>query len=201
MFGAFVSHASLKSPLPGAFAVSNSSFVPSTLVCRRPVNFQSGARQDRRSRLQHHVLTLCSSLSTTPQPDPVSAAAGNGASVPSNTAAPIKQSSLSVVREILDGAYHLALPLWNGDRKLIANLWTAAAVLLAFMATAYAVMLSMLQRFFWNCLAAKDVTKFSKLLVLYLVAVTVGPVIIGLFTWVKERLSLSCGAKHSPTIY
>lgn len=58
------------------------------------------------------------------------------------------------------------------------------------MATLYAVMISMIQKFFWNSLNAKDVSKFGKLLLLYSIAVVIGPFVLSLFNWVKERLAL-----------
>lgn len=58
------------------------------------------------------------------------------------------------------------------------------------MATLYAVMISMIQKFFWNSLNAKDASKFGKLLLVYAIAVVIGPIVISLFNWVKERLSL-----------
>lgn len=99
-------------------------------------------------------------------------------------------SSLSVLKEILQGVRQLAVPLWNGDKKWMASLWTTATIALALLATLYAVLLSMIQKFFWNCLSAKDTAKFGKLLIFYCLTVAIGPVVIALFEWVKQRLAL-----------
>lgn len=93
-------------------------------------------------------------------------------------------------RDVLNGIYELALPLWGGNRKLVAYLWTASTIILAFATTAHAVLLSMTSRLFWNCLAAKDLSKFGQVLTMYIITVAVGPIAIALFTWVKNRLAL-----------
>lgn len=93
-------------------------------------------------------------------------------------------------QQILQGVHALAQPLWNSDRRNIAILWTLATVILASAVTAYAVLLSLVKKFFWNCLAAKDVSKFGLLLAVYIVTVSIGPFIEALFTWVQARLSL-----------
>lgn len=98
--------------------------------------------------------------------------------------------NLSAFRDIILGVGELAQPLWKGDRKVIAWLWTAALTFFAFSATLYAAALSMLQRTFWNALSAKDLVKFQKLLVLYVIIVIVGPIILSMFEWVKLRLAL-----------
>lgn len=98
--------------------------------------------------------------------------------------------SATPLRDVVRGIKQLSKPLWNGDRRLFAYLWTAATLLLSFAATSYAVLLSMIQRFFWNCLGAKDVSKFKTLLLAYTVAVIVGPIVLSTFSWVKARLAL-----------
>lgn len=92
--------------------------------------------------------------------------------------------------EILQGAWHLSKPLWGGRRRRTAWLWTAATLMLAFGATLYAVVLSMIQKFFWNVLSSKDVASFGRLISLYAAAVVIGPFILALFEWTKERLAL-----------
>ncbi|CAN8069841.1 unnamed protein product [Agarophyton chilense] len=96
----------------------------------------------------------------------------------------------NVLREILVGVRELARPLYGGKLKVTAWLWTAATVLLALAATLYAVMLSMIQRFFWNSLNARDASKFGKLLLVYGIAVVVGPFVISTFNWIQQRLAL-----------
>ncbi len=97
---------------------------------------------------------------------------------------------LSAFRDILSGVGELARPLWRGNRRLVAWLWTSASLLFAFATTLYAAALSLLQRMFWNALSTKDVVKFQKLLVLYVIVVVVGPIVLSLFDWIKERLAL-----------
>lgn len=94
------------------------------------------------------------------------------------------------IRDIVQGVLQLSAPLWNGKRKRIAYMWTVAMVVLSLAATSYAVLLSMIQRFFWNCLGSKDVSKYHRLLMLYIIAVTIGPFVLSLFSWVKARLAL-----------
>lgn len=65
-----------------------------------------------------------------------------------------------------------------------------ATVLLALAATLYAVLLSTVKKFFWNVISQKDVANFGKLLTLYALTVTLGPIVLSLFDWVKDRLSL-----------
>ncbi|KAI0561206.1 ABC transporter type 1 [Gracilaria domingensis] len=96
----------------------------------------------------------------------------------------------NVLREIFVGVRELAEPLYGGERKVTAWLWTAATVILALAATLYAVMLSMIQRFFWNSLNARDASQFGKLLMLYGVAVVIGPIVISVFNWITRRLAL-----------
>lgn len=96
----------------------------------------------------------------------------------------------SPLREILGGVWQLSRPLWGGQRRGLAWLWTVATVMLAFAATLYAVVLSMIQKFFWNTLSSKDVASFGKLISLYGAAVIIGPFILALFEWTKERLAL-----------
>lgn len=100
-------------------------------------------------------------------------------------------SPLGALKDILTGMVELAQPLWGGDRKLIAWLWTLASLLFAFTSTLYAAMLSVIQRTFWNVLNAKEAAKFQKLLAVYFVAVILGPIVIAVFEWLKERLALA----------
>lgn len=102
----------------------------------------------------------------------------------------VQTLSKSPFRDIVRGVKQLSQPLWNGDRKVVAYLWTGAVILLSFGATSYALLLSTIQRFFWNCLGAKDASKFKTLLAIYTTAVIVGPIVLSLFSWVKARLSL-----------
>lgn len=86
--------------------------------------------------------------------------------------------------------FELARPLWRGNRGHVAILWTIAAAVLALLATLYAVMLSMVQKMFWNCLNTKNVSKFQHVLLLYALAVIIGPILLSMFSWVKNRLAL-----------
>lgn len=43
---------------------------------------------------------------------------------------------------------------------------------------------------FWNSLSTKNIPKYKKLMGLYVIAVIVGPILLSLFDWVKERLAL-----------
>lgn len=99
-------------------------------------------------------------------------------------------SRSNALRDILSGVRELSLPLWGGSRAKTAWLWTAAALFLSFATTVYAAALSLLQRMFWNCLNTKDVSKFGKLMILYIAFVVVGPIVLCMFEWVKMRLSL-----------
>ncbi|CDF40294.1 unnamed protein product [Chondrus crispus] len=54
----------------------------------------------------------------------------------------------------------------------------------------YAVVLSAIQKFFWNVLSSKDAASFGRLVAMYGAAVLVGPVVLALFQWAKERLAL-----------
>lgn len=96
----------------------------------------------------------------------------------------------SQFRDIIRGVRQLSQPLWNGDRKVVAYLWTGAVIFFSLAATSYALLLSMIQRFFWNCIGAKDVAKFKTLLIVYATALIIGPIVLALFSWVKARLSL-----------
>lgn len=96
----------------------------------------------------------------------------------------------TALKEILVGVRELAMPLYNGKHKFKAWMWTIATIALALLTTMYAVALSMIQKLFWNCLNTKNVAQFGKLMLLYAVAVTVGPIVISTFKWVQERLAL-----------
>jgi len=85
----------------------------------------------------------------------------------------------------------LAGYFWRGPAKWRAWTWTAITFLFALASSGYAVLLSFLQRMFWNVLQAKDPLRFQKVLVFYLVAVLIGPGVIVLFQWAKERMSLA----------
>jgi len=56
--------------------------------------------------------------------------------------------------------------------------------------TVYAVTLSYTQRTFWTALSEKNAEKFSKLLVIYGFAVIIGPLILALYDWARNTLSL-----------
>lgn len=184
---AFILHSTLSTTSSFSTRFRNvSTFTPKTInspVQRlrfnsRPSQSPSGKR-------------FSASLSAQPSPQqssPYSSGTHNG---------PPKQETVLAIsdnhagwKNVLKGVRQLATPLWGGNRKLIAKLWTAATVFLAFATTAHAVLLSMTSRFFWNCLAAKDKSKFGQLLLMYVLAVALGPIAISLFTWVKERLAL-----------
>lgn len=100
------------------------------------------------------------------------------------------QHASRALREILEGVWQLSRPLFGGRRRAFAWMWTVATVILAFAATLYAVLLSMIQKFFWNVLSSKDTASFGKLMRSYGLAVFIGPIILALFEWTKERLAL-----------
>lgn len=103
---------------------------------------------------------------------------------------PLAQKPWAAFIDILQGVWQLSVPLWTSRRRTIAWLWTAATVLFALGATLYAVLLSNVKKFFWNVIAQKDVANFPKLLAVYGLTVALGPIVLGLFDWVKDRLSL-----------
>lgn len=119
-----------------------------------------------------------------------SAAAAPANGLPPKPAAPPAPTARHPALDILRAVWQLSRPLYTGERRRVAFLWTAATVVLALAATLYAVGLSMIQKFFWNILSAKDVASFGKLLALYSAAVVVGPFVLALFQWTKERLAL-----------
>lgn len=100
------------------------------------------------------------------------------------------QNASRPFREMLGGVWQLSRPLFGGRRRVFAWMWTVATVFLAFAATLYAVLLSMIQKFFWNVLSSKDTASFGKLMASYGAAVVIGPFILALFEWTKERLAL-----------
>lgn len=180
MMPAFISHLATdvwrhrRSSIPGQGL--SSSFAINGLRVASPLKHRT-SRQIEKADPSHIV------ASTAPIPANTSK---NGV----GTGVPTQEKSLGALREILQGVYELSLPLWNGKRKAVAWAWTAATLVLALLATLYAVMLSMIQRFFWNALNARDVSKFGKILQLYALAVITGPIVLSLFEWVKERLAL-----------
>lgn len=64
-------------------------------------------------------------------------------------------------------------------------------MLFALAATMYAVLLSNVKKFFWNVISQKDAANFPKLLAAYGLTVMLGPIALGLFDWVKDRLALA----------
>lgn len=141
-------------------------------------------------------LNLKSSLGAPSQPTK-----GNGAPTDTTTAllktpppksptSSLPQKPWAAFVEILQGVWQLSFPLWTSRRRTIALLWIAATVLFALGATLYAVLLSNVKKFFWNVISQKDVANFPKLLAVYGVTVALGPIVLGLFDWVKDRLSL-----------
>lgn len=100
------------------------------------------------------------------------------------------EAGTSALRDIMSGIGELAQPLWGGERRSVAWLWTAVSLIFAFATTLYSAALSLLQRTFWNALSTRDAVKFQKLMVMYVIAVVVGPIILSLFEWIKRRLSL-----------
>ncbi|KAK4535671.1 hypothetical protein CDCA_CDCA05G1696 [Cyanidium caldarium] len=85
----------------------------------------------------------------------------------------------------------LSVPFWTEpDVRRSAWLWTLGTLLLAFATTLYAVSLSFVQRFFWNALNAKDVPKYRNFLLVYVSALVLGPPLLTLFEWVKQRTVL-----------
>lgn len=178
---AFINHASARplSASRGSLNVPHCSKRPTTST------FTGIALRSRRTRqLPRSVIkaSVAESSSTANQ---------NGAPKPDTSeTSQISPSVITTLREIILAVRQLAIPLWGGDRKTTAWLWTIATVVLAFFATLYTVMLSMVQKFFWNTLSAKDATKFGKLLAFYALTVTIGPIVLSVFDWVKQRLAL-----------
>lgn len=86
----------------------------------------------------------------------------------------------------------LAKPFWagGGDATVNAWTWTIATFSLALFSTLYAVVQSFVQRFFWNALNAKDIVKFNKFLALYVGILLLGPPILVMFDWAKNRMAL-----------
>lgn len=121
-------------------------------------------------------------------PSNVGTQKGNG--LPPSTTTSAKDESSDALRDILLGVRELSKPLWGGNRRGVAWGWTAAALLLSFGTTIYAAAMSIQQRMFWNALNARDLPKFQKLMVFYVMFVIVGPIVLSLFEWVKARLAL-----------
>eukprot|EP00189_Rhodosorus_marinus_P011458 CAMPEP_0184746872 /NCGR_PEP_ID=MMETSP0315-20130426/9365_1 /TAXON_ID=101924 /ORGANISM="Rhodosorus marinus, Strain UTEX LB 2760" /LENGTH=634 /DNA_ID=CAMNT_0027219621 /DNA_START=246 /DNA_END=2150 /DNA_ORIENTATION=- len=84
----------------------------------------------------------------------------------------------------------LAGDFWFGGAAKTAWIWTFIALFLSLVRTVYAVALSFTQRIFWTALSEKNAEKFSKLLIVYGFAVIIGPILLAIYDWAKNVLSL-----------
>lgn len=100
------------------------------------------------------------------------------------------EASGSALRDIMSGIGELAQPLWRGNRGGVAWAWTIGALVFAFGTTLLAAAQSQLLRTFWNSLSSRDYPQFKRLMVMYVGAVVLGPIVISLFEWIKRRLAL-----------
>jgi putative ATP-binding cassette transporter len=85
----------------------------------------------------------------------------------------------------------LAAPFWQGENRNSAILWATGTLLLSLFSTAYAVTISFVNKFFWNALSAKDVPKYNKFLLIYIVCLSLGPPFLVLYDWFKARMALA----------
>ena len=85
----------------------------------------------------------------------------------------------------------LAAPFWQGERRSSAIMWSAGTLLLSLFSTAYAVAISFVNKFFWNALSAKDLPKYNKFLLIYILALSLGPPFLVLYDWFKSRMALA----------
>eukprot|EP00871_Galdieria_phlegrea_P005845 jgi/Galph1/748/GphlegSOOS_G5473.1 len=103
----------------------------------------------------------------------------------------LKQMHLADLLPFMKRLFRLVKPFWTEEEKTKAWLWSLVTITLALATTLYAALLSFIQRFFWSALSAKDLTKFRRMMWIYLVAVIIGPPILVLFDWTKSRMSLA----------
>lgn len=134
-----------------------------------------------------HRLRAATTLSTTATNSATSSTAPSSSSFSSSLPERLK-SRLSRAFAVVQRLVELSRPFWTerGSRRG-AWLWTCFTLLLAFATTLYAVSLSFIQKFFWNALNAKDYPNFQKFLAVFVAALVVGPPIITLFEWAKQR--------------
>lgn len=102
----------------------------------------------------------------------------------------VKGFSLVEAKALFGKIALLCEPFWEGENSAGAWMWSVATFSLALFSTLYAVVQSFVQRFFWNALNAKDIVKFNKFLVLYVGILCLGPPILVLFDWAKNRMAL-----------